>query len=50
MGLTAATTEVEEHINGGPLGVLPVGQVEATTKDEEDVDGGPLGEYCQQVR
>jgi hypothetical protein len=31
-GPTAATTEVEEDINGGPLRVLLVGPVAATSK------------------
>jgi hypothetical protein len=38
-----ATTEVEEDVNGGPLGVLPASPAAATTKIEEDIDGGPLG-------
>jgi hypothetical protein len=44
MGAVVATTEVEEDVNGGPLGgMLPVGLAVATIKVEEDVDGGPPG-------
>jgi hypothetical protein len=42
VGPIAATTEAEEDINGGPLGVLLVGPVAATTAVEESIDGGPL--------
>jgi hypothetical protein len=37
----AATTEVEEDVDGGPLGVLSVFSAMATTKVEGYVDGGP---------
>jgi hypothetical protein len=40
VGLTAATTEVEEDVDGGPLGVLPVSPTASTPEVEEDVDGG----------
>jgi hypothetical protein len=37
--LAAATTVVEEYVDGWPLGVLPVGPAVATTVVEEYVDG-----------
>jgi hypothetical protein len=40
VGPTTATTEVEEDVDGGPLGVLPVGPTASTPEVEEDVDGG----------
>jgi hypothetical protein len=43
VGPTASTTEVEEDVDDGPLGALPVGPAASTTKDEEYVDGGPPG-------
>jgi hypothetical protein len=43
VGPTAATTKVEEDVDGRPpWGVLPAGPVTSTTKVEEDVYGGPL--------
>jgi hypothetical protein len=48
-GPVAATTEVEEDVNGRPLGVLPVGLAMATTEVEEDVDGRPPNMCCQWV-
>jgi hypothetical protein len=45
----AATTEVEEGIDGRPLLVLTVGPTVATTKVLEDVNGGCRGGCCQQV-
>jgi hypothetical protein len=42
-GPVASTTEVEDIIDGGPLGALLVGPVASTTEVEEDLDGGPLG-------
>jgi hypothetical protein len=45
-GSAAATTEVEEDIDGGLCGEggggLPVGPAAATTEVKDDVDGGPL--------
>jgi hypothetical protein len=38
---TVGTTEVEEDIDGGPLGVLSAGLAAATTEVEKDIDGGP---------
>jgi hypothetical protein len=32
-----------QDVDGGPLGVLPVGLIVVTTKVVGDVDGGPLG-------
>jgi hypothetical protein len=40
-GAAAATTVVEEDVDGKPLGVLPAGPGVATTIVEEDVDGEP---------
>jgi hypothetical protein len=40
-GPTTATIEVEEDIDGGPLGVLSAGLAAATTEVEKDIDGGP---------
>jgi hypothetical protein len=42
VSLTAATTIVEEDVDGGPLGVLPVSPAVATTIVEENIDGRPL--------
>jgi hypothetical protein len=43
VGPAASTTNVEDDIDGGPLGVLPMGSVVSTIDVEEDVDGGPWG-------
>jgi hypothetical protein len=40
---------VEEDIDGGPLGVLPMGPAVATTKVEEDVNGKAPGGCCRRV-
>jgi hypothetical protein len=44
-GPAVGTTEVEEDIDGGPLGggVLPMGLAVATTEVVEDIYGGPVG-------
>jgi hypothetical protein len=42
----AATTEVEEDVDGGPLGGAGRSPVATTTEDEKDVDGGPPSIYC----
>jgi hypothetical protein len=39
----ATTTEVEEDVDRGPLGVLLVGPAVATTEVKEDIDGRLLG-------
>jgi hypothetical protein len=39
----AATTEVDEDIDGAPWKVLSGAPAAAITKVDEDVDGGPLG-------
>jgi hypothetical protein len=38
---TAATTEVQEDVDGAPLAVLSVSPTAATTEVEEDINGGP---------
>jgi hypothetical protein len=50
VGLVAATTEVVEDVDDGPLGVLPAGSTVATTKVVEDIDGGPPEGYDRWVR
>jgi hypothetical protein len=40
---TAATTEVDEDVDGAPWQVLPGGLAAATTEVDEDIDGGPPG-------
>jgi hypothetical protein len=45
-----ATTEVEEDVDGGPLGVLSLSPTVATTEVKENVDGGPPTGCCQRVR
>jgi hypothetical protein len=41
ISLAAATTEVEEDVDGGPLGGAGRSPAASTTEVEEDVDGGP---------
>jgi hypothetical protein len=41
VGPATGTTEADEDVDGGPLGVLPTGPTTATTEFEEDVNGGP---------
>jgi hypothetical protein len=45
VGTAASTTEVEEAIDGGPLGgALSEGLTASTTEDKEDIDPvGPSG-------
>jgi hypothetical protein len=50
-GSIAATTEVEEDVDGGPpLEVLPVGPTTATTEVEDDVDGELPRGCCRWIR
>jgi hypothetical protein len=49
VSLAATTTEVEEDVDDGPLGVLAECPTAATTKVEEDVDGGPPGPVSRYV-
>jgi hypothetical protein len=43
VGPTASTTDVEDDVDGGPLGALPAGPIASTTEVQEDIDGGPPG-------
>jgi hypothetical protein len=48
-GLAVTTTEIEEYIDGGPLGVHPVGPAMATIEFGGEVDGRPPVGCCQWV-
>jgi hypothetical protein len=41
MSPAVATTEVEEDVDGGPLGVLSASPAATTTVAKENIDGGP---------
>jgi hypothetical protein len=41
VGSAASTTEVEEDVDDGPLGVLSMGLTASTTEVDEDIDDGP---------
>jgi hypothetical protein len=49
-GSIVSTTKVEENVDGGPPGVLPVSPAAATTEVEEDIDGGPPEGCCRRVQ
>jgi hypothetical protein len=49
MGSAASTTDVEDNVDGGPLGVLST-VAASTTEVEEDVDGGPPGAWRHSKR
>jgi hypothetical protein len=48
--LAAATTEVDENVDGGPWEVLPRARTAATTEVDEDVDGGPPGRCYRELQ
>jgi hypothetical protein len=50
VGPAVATTEVEEDVDGKPLGVLQEAPVASTTDVEENFDDRPPGGHCQRVQ
>jgi hypothetical protein len=43
VGPAESSTDVQDDVNGGPLGALPVGSAASTTDVEDAIDGGPPG-------